>query len=329
MTITRRSILGSTLAAPALSLLPSYAGAQEVYPARELKAPCGFPPGSANDVIVRYYADQLTKVCGKPVVVENRPGAFGNIATEAAARARPDGYTVYISGSAAFAAAPYVFKKLSYDPLKDFEYVGTIGVLAFSLLVDPKLPIHSVADLTAYLRKKESEGKQVAYASAALPSLVASELYVRSIGVKAATVNYRTTADSLNDLYSGSIDFTFASASFGVGQVSNGKLRALAITAPARMSAIPDWPTMIEAGIPGYNLYETWLISLPTGTPRPVFEKMRGWVNQIAGSDDARKFLQNIGMDPLVTSPDKTREMIVRHHGEWKEYAAIAKVEPM
>ena len=316
-------------AAPTLAIGPkssAYAQDTVAYPTKEIHAPCGFPPGSANDLIVRYFADQLSKLAGKPVVVENRPGAFGNIATETVAKAKPDGLTIYISGGASFAAAPFVFKKLSYAPLKDFDFVTTLGALAFVLLVDTKLPIHSVAELTAHLKARDGKG---AYASATLPSLVASELYLKSIGVKAAAVNYRTTADSMNDLFSGSVDFTFASASFATVQVGNGKLRALAITAPQRMAAIPDWPTMIQEGIPGYDFVEFWLVSVPSGTPAPIIEKLEGWYRQIVESPETAKFLTRVGMDPLTGSQMSVRKMVEDHTRAWKEYAVLAKIEPM
>ncbi len=327
MPIPRRTLLRAALGAPAFLLVrPDGLLAEDAYPAKELRAPCGFPPGSANDVLVRYFADQLSKLAGKPVVVENKPGAFGNIATEAAAKARPDGYTIYISGSAALAAAPNVFKKLSFAPLADFEFVTTLGELAFVLLVDPKLPINTVADLTAHLKAKDGKAS---YASAALPSLVASELYLQSVGAKAATVNYRTTADSLNDLYAGNIDFTFASASFAVGMVKSGKLRALAITAPRRMAAIPEWPSMIEAGVPGYDLLEFWMVTIPAGTPKPIVDRLEGWFNQIVASDETKTFLHGLGLDQLRGDRALAREMTVKHTAAWKTYATLAKIEPM
>ncbi|MDB5551728.1 MAG: Extra-cytoplasmic solute receptor [Rhizobium sp.] len=328
MNLSRRSMLSGLAGAAALGPGLS-AGAQAQvagYPAKDIRAMCGFPPGSNNDVIVRFFVNKLQAVTGRTVIVENRPGAFGNIATEATARSRPDGLTIYLSGSASLAAAPSVFKKLSFDPLADFTFVTTVANIGFVLLVDARKPIHSVADLTAYLRTKSGA---IAYASATMPSNVASELYKKETGLRGDLVNYKTTADSMNDILGGQIDFTFASTSFGIEQQRAGRLRMLAVSSPRRMQSLPDVPSMAEAGVPGFDLQEFWLVSVAAKTPQPIVDKLEAWFTEIVAMEETKKFLFDMGLDPLSVPQAGTRAMIEKHTAAWREFVQLANIQPM
>ncbi len=327
MDVSRRLFInGGTTALATLTFPAARLHAQGAdYPARDITVLCGFPPGSFNDVIVRIFANKLQTHTGKSVIVQNRPGAFANIATEALARAKPDGYTIYLSGSSTMAAAPSVFKKVNFDVNTDFAYITTVAKIGFVLLVDASKPIHSVADLTRHMKAK---GKG-AYASASLTSHVASELYKNIAGFEADLVNYKTTVNSMNDLLGGQIDFTFASTSFGLEQQQAGRLRILALTTPERLVSVPNVPTMIEQGVPGFDMQEFWIASAPSKTPPEILAKLEQWFNEIVAMEDTKQALYRIGLDPLPGNSAIANEMMKKHTEAWKRFVKIAKVEPM
>ena len=218
------------------------------YPTREIRTICPFAPGTGADIVVRYYASKLAEIAGKPVITENRPGAQGLLGTEAVARAKPDGYTISINPVAStMAAAVHIFKTLSFDPLKDFEFGGTLLSTSFVLVVAPKDSIRTLADLTKYLKEKKGDAF---YGGSTNTGIVASELYKNAIGVDVKRVNYRSAFDALNEMASGNIDFYFTDATTALGQIAAGRYRPLAVTGPKRTKALPDVPTMTEAGIP-------------------------------------------------------------------------------
>ena len=222
----------------AMAALPT--AAQE-YPARDIHAICVFPPGSGGDVFVRYFSSKLSDALGgKTVVVENKPGALGNIGSEYVAKAKPDGYTILITpGSSTLAASPHTFKKIGFDPVKDFTPVTTLSKLAFAMVVDPKTPIMTVADLTAHLKKK---GDKASYAAATNTGNVATELYKSISGAPALPIPYKDYTVPLPDLIAGNLDFFIADPVFVVEQARAGRVRALAVTSATRVSAMPDVP---------------------------------------------------------------------------------------
>jgi tripartite-type tricarboxylate transporter receptor subunit TctC len=327
MTVTRRSAL--TMMAGAAALVPSFGLAQDTdYPNRELKAICMFPAGSGADVIVRYYAAKLGQLAGKPVIVDNRVGAFGNVATEAVARSRPDGYTVYIApGASVLAAAANTFKTLSFDPMNDFEHVTTLATLSFILYVDAKSPIRSVSELTAHLKRK---GDKASYASITHTGTVATELYKQAAGVQAQPVNYRTSAQAMGDLLdgSGNLDFIIGDAGFAIEQIRAGKLRGLAVTGSKRMTAMPELPTFAEAGVPGIDLAPWWSVHVAAKTPKPIVDKLETWFNQIVVTDETRAFLLTQGYDPLPGNGRMLKEMLARDIKAWADYVRVAKIQP-
>ncbi len=327
MIFTRRSLMRGSAVTIAGLASPSILRAQSAadFPNREIIAMCGFPPGSFNDVIVRVFTNKLQAHTGKTIIVQNRPGAFANIATEAVARAKPDGHTIYLSGSSALAAAPHIFKKINFDPVQDFTYVSTLATISFVLLVDAQKPLHSVADLTRHMKAK---GKG-AYASASLTSHVASELYRHIAGFDADLVNYRTTVNSMNDLLGGQIDFTFASSSFGLEQQAAGRLRILAMTGTKRMESVPGVPTMVEQGVPGFDLDDFWIVSVPAKTPPAIVAKLEQWFGEIVATDEVKQSLLRIGLDPLPGSAAVAREKMAAQTAAWKRLVEIAKVEKM
>src|SRR3979490_1166149 len=228
------------LAAALFALAAPFAGAQD-YPAKEIRSLCNFGAGSGADIVVRFYSDRLSKLAGKPVIVENKVGANGAIATDALAKSRPDGYTIMITpASSTIAAAPYLFKNLPFDTTKDFSAVATIASLSFVILVDAAGPIQSIGGLVAHLKAKPTPSF---YGATSNTGVIAAELFKTAAGVKATYVPYKQNAQALTDLLSGQLDFISFDATWAMGQARGGKVRILAATAAKRSVALPDVPT--------------------------------------------------------------------------------------
>jgi len=317
---SRRQFICSAVAAaattPALSTVS--VGEEDAYPSGPIRSICPFGAGSGADVKVRFYANKLSALCGKPVIVENKPGAIGNIATEAVARSKPDGYTIYIApGSSTLAAAPSLFKKLGYDPINDFS--------AFVMCVAGDSPFKTVADLTAYLKDK---GDAASYGSIAPPGLVSSEIYKVDFGLKTVEVKYKEQGSLLNDLASGQIAFTHIDYTTAGGQIKSGRLRGLAMTSAKRLASVPDVPGAEEAGIPNMNVLTWWSVHVPAHTPKPICDKLETWFNTIAIDPDTVKFNAGVGSDVLPGNSQMLKEMLLRDTKAWAEYVRIAKIQP-
>jgi tripartite-type tricarboxylate transporter receptor subunit TctC len=319
-----RRIAGPTAIALAALLFVLPARAQE-YPSRPIKLVCGFVAGSGADVVHRYLADKLHGLAGVPVIVDNKPGASGNLAHAYVANSKPDGYTVYPVGGSTLASSVHLFKKPPIDPLKDLEPVGTLLKQGWLIVVKADAPFKTLPDLTAYLKAKKDKAS---YSTATVPGIVTAELYKNIAGLQTVQVNYRTIGDSLSDLLSGTIDVMFADAAYTLREMQNGRLRPLAISTAQRIDAMPDIPTMAEGGVPGVNIVVWWANMVPAGTPKPIKDKLRGWFDQIARMDDTAKFLRSIGTDPFVMGPEETSKFLAQEIKTWGDEITLAKIQP-
>ena len=312
-----RTLLGLVF----FSLMQSLA-AQD-YPAREIRSICNFAPGSGADIIVRYYSDQLAKLAGKPVVVENKPGAQGSIASAFVAKSAPDGYTIHITpASSTLAAAPHIFKQLPFDPLKDFATVTTINSLVFTVAVDAAKPYRSIADLISYLKSKPGNGF---YGTQSNSGQIAAELFKANTGLTTEYVPFKVTGDAFTNLLSGQIDFMSVDSTWAKSQ---SKVRILAVTATKRSANLPDVPTLAEAGVPGVDVSPWWGVVVPAGTPRPVIDKLAGWFNQITNSEETRQFLSRAALDPMPGSPEQMAALLKTEVERWGGFVKLAKIQP-
>ncbi len=266
---TRRALLagmGAALAARAL--------AQGTWPARPIRLLVGFPAGGANDLVMRGIAAPLGDALGQPVTVENRAGAAGGIAAEAAARAAPDGYTLF-SISSAHVLAPFVRKTpLSWDPVRDFAPVALGARSPYFLMVHRDFPARSVAEFVSYVKSRPPGS--IAYASSGVgagPHL-ATSLFMHVAGITLDHVPYRGDADALIDLTTGRVPTAILSVAPALPHIQPGTLRALAVTGSERLSIMPNLPTIAESGYPGYAMDAWWGICAPTGTPAPIIERI-------------------------------------------------------
>jgi tripartite-type tricarboxylate transporter receptor subunit TctC len=293
------------------------------YPAREIRSICNFAPGSGADIIVRYYSDQLAKLAGKPVIVENKPGAQGSIASAFVAKSAPDGYTIHITpASSTLASAPHIFKQLPYDPLKDFAPVTTINSLTFVVAVDAAKPLKSIQELIAHLKQKPGHGF---YGTQSNSGQIAAELLKSKTGLDTVYVPFKVTGDAFTNLLAGQIDFMSVDSTWARGQ---SKVRILAVTAAKRAGTMPEIPTLAEAGVPGIDIAPWWGVVVPAGTPRPIIDRLAGWFNQITAAEETRQFLARAALDPFPGSPEQMSALLKTEIERWGSYVRLAKIEP-
>jgi tripartite-type tricarboxylate transporter receptor subunit TctC len=221
--------------------------------------------------------------------------------------------------------AAHIFKRLGFDPVKDFTPVAPISTLSFAMVVDAKKPIHTMAELTKFLQDKK--GRSI-YGTGANTGIVSAELYLRAIGAEAERVAFRTPVDTLKALQNGDIDFAPTDASWAVGQVAEGRVRALAVTGGKRSRALPDVPTMIESGFPQIEVEAWWGLFVPAGTPAPVVAKLHAAVEKVLALKETNDFLARIANEPLPGPPDLLRAMLARDLAKWGEYVRLAKIVP-
>ena len=326
--LNRRDLLLSGLAATGTSLAaPGECFAQAAdYPTEVVHSICPFAPGSGADVKVRFYLNALAQKLNKTMVVDNRAGAQGLIATEQAARAKPDGHTLFIAPSSAMlAAAPSLYKNLRFDPMKDFEHITTLSSSAFVLLVSGSSPFHTLADLTAHLQK---EGSKASYGSIAPSGVVPSEIYKSKYGLETVEVKYKEQSAMFIDLFNNVTSFIFIDYIPALGQIQSGKVRALSLACAESLAAIPGVPGAREAGIPDCDVRSWWSVHVPAKTPKPICDKLELWFNEIAVAPETRKFCLESGADPMPGTSASLRDLLAREIKAWEGYAKLAHIEP-
>jgi tripartite-type tricarboxylate transporter receptor subunit TctC len=320
----RVGISGIALLLAGLVVAPALLRADD-YPTQDIRFICAFPPGSGADVIVRYFADKVRPLTGRNIIVENRSGAGGNIAIEYVARAKPDGYTVFVHGASGTAASMSLFKKPPVDVGKTIQVVATINRQPFMILVDAKSPYQTLADLTAAMKQK---GSKASYATAAPFGTVVGEIYKLGTGVQAIEVPYKNAIDSLNDQLSGSLDYAVHDPVYALAEQRKGELRILAVSTADRLKANPDFPTMKELGVSDLDMMGWWAAMLPQGTPKPIADQINKWFDQVVATEETRKFLASFGGDQLTMPPDQAQALFLKEINNWADYVRIAKIVP-
>jgi len=318
--------LSAALAAFAILTAPAAYGQADSYPSKAIHVICNFPPGNGSDIAVRFFSQQLSEAIGKPVVVENKVGAFGLVGARAVAEAKPDGYTIFITGvSTVISGARYLYKEVPYDPDKAFQPVTTLFKVPFVLTVDPKKPFRTVDDLTRYLRSGEAKHS---YGTAANPGTISAEMYLSRINLKPERVHYRDAKQAQTEMLSGFLDFVFFDAGSTTAQAAEGRIRPLAVTSAERMPAMPDVPTMAESGFPGYEMILTWGVVVPAGTPQPIVAKLGAVFNQIVAQPKTQDFIKQMGAVPYPGNAQKMADAITAETAKWADYVRLADIKP-
>ena len=288
------------------------------YPARPITLVVPYAAGGGNDLIARIVAERMSANLGQPIVIENRGGAGGTIATRQVAKAEPDGYTLLIATSS-LAINPSLYPNIGYDPRKDFAPVGLIASSSNVVLVHPLVPAKSIAELIALAKRQDGK---LTFASSGTGSSVhlAAELFAGMAGVKITHVPYKGSGPALNDLIGGHVSMMFSTMASAAGLVKDGsKVRALAVTGATRSQLFPDLTTVAEAGLPGYEAVLHYGIVAPAGTPRPVVEKLNAALNAALASDEVKRRLAIEGAEALPLSPDAHAADIAKEEAKWSE----------
>ena len=309
-------ILGAILSAVAASVAPN-ASAQD-YPAKPIRLVVPYPTAGTTDPLSRMLAEALGKALGQPVIVENKPGANGNIGTAEAVKAAPDGYTLVVVSSGTLATNPALYKSMPFDVKKDLVPVATFSSVPNILVVNPGVPAATLAEFTAYV--KANPGK-VNFGSSGNGSSMhlAGELYRKMSGTQMTHVPYTQLSQATTDLLSGQIQSMFQLVP-GISQhVKAGTVRAIAVLGPHRNPALPNVPTSAEAGMPGLES-SSWLgVMAPAGTPKPIVEKLNREINAILKSPEIVKRYNDLGAETLVGSPEDFARYLDTESKKWGE----------
>jgi tripartite-type tricarboxylate transporter receptor subunit TctC len=316
--MTRRVLL-----AAALGSAVGGAALADDYPSRPITLVVPYSAGGGNDVMARIVADKMSKSLGQQIVIENKGGAGGSIATRQAAKAAPDGYTLGLGGTGTLAINPTLYHNVGYDPRKDFAPVGLIATSALVVLVNNDVPAKSIPELIALAKK---EPGKLTYASAGVGSGIhlGAELFATMADIKLTHIPYKGSSPALADLLGGHVAIYFSSLPPAIGLIKDGKVRALGVTGPKRSPLLPDLPTVAEAGpLPGYEAVLHYGIVAPAGTPQPIIDKLAAAMKAAMAEPDVRQKIEADGAEVMAMTPAEYAADIDREETKW---SAIVKL---
>lgn len=295
------------------------------YPTKPIRFIIPYPPGGGSDTIFRQFAQQLSERLGQQLVVDNRGGAGGALGMEAAARAEPDGYTIVAALTAQLAVNPALYKKLSYDPVKDFEPITLFADGPYLLVIHPSLPVKSVKEFIEYVRK--NPGK-VSYASAGNGSgaHLAGELLKSMAGIKMVHVPYKGGGPGLIGLLSGEVQLSFQTWASSQDHIKGGRIRALGVTTARRPETIPNIPTIAESGVPGYDTGVWYALLAPAGTPRAIIDRLNRETIAVLKTPEFSKRLTVQAISPIGSTPEELTKYI---KSELEKYSKVVKESGM
>ena len=304
-------IVRSTIVAVAAAFAIASPVSAQDYPSRQVTIVVPFGAGGSVDIVGRLVAQQLTERLGKPFIVENRPGAGTATATTAVAKSAPDGHTLLFAPSGTYAINPTLYKQLAYDPLKDLTMVALVTRDPLVLVVNPTLPVKSLAELIKYAKDNP---KKVSFASTGPGTSLTllGELLKFTADIDIVSVGYRSGAQGLQDVVGGQVQMMFADPASGIVQAQAGKVRALAVSSGTRLAIAPDLPTFAEAGLPGVAI-ELWeMLAAPAGTPVPIVQRINTELRAVLALPDIQKQLNDRGQIPVVSPSPKELEVFVK-----------------
>ncbi len=317
----RRRWLAAALVSITPFLVP-LAHAQD-WPARPIKLVVPFPPGGLIDNMARLVAPRLAQELGQSVVIDNKPGAGGNVGAAEAARATPDGYTLLMA-SPPLTISPALYARLPYRP-EQIVPIGLMGRVPNVLVVNPAANINSLADLTALAKSRPG---QLNYASNGQGTSLhlSAELYKSQAGLFITHIPYRGAAAGLTGVIAGEVNLMFDNLPSALGLIQGGKLKALAVTTPQRSSVLPQVPTMEEAGLKGYQVFAWFGLAAPAGVPAPVLQKIEQALERIASQAEVKAAMQRAGAEPTWANAQAMNAFMQADAAQWKKVAAYAKI---
>jgi tripartite-type tricarboxylate transporter receptor subunit TctC len=283
--------------------------AQATYPTRPIRFIAPFPPGGSTDTLCRLLAQKLSDNLGQPVTVDNRPGASGNIGHELAMKAAPDGYTLLLTNSSTLTTNPHLFKRLPFDTLADFAPVSLVATAGQVLVVHPSVPVSSVAELVTLAKARPG---QLNFGSGGkgIQSHISGEMFKSMTGVNIVHVPYKGTVQAVADLVAGQVQLVFADMVPAMPHIKSGRLKPLAVTVAERSPVLPEVPTMIEAGVPGYNATIWWAVALPKGAETALIQRLNAELGRIIALAEVQERYASLGMTPAHSTAHEVTERI-------------------
>ena len=309
-----------SVAIAATTLIPTVARAQG-YPSKPIRLVVPFPAGGSLDVVARAIGQKLTEAWGQPIVIDNRPGAGGNIGADLVAKSAPDGYTILEGALSTHAVNVSLYAKMPYDPIKDFAPITLVAVTPNVLVLNASYPVNNVSELLAYARA--NPGK-LSFGSGSNGSAghLAGELFKTEAGIDMVHIPYKGGAPALQALLAGDTQLMFDNLANSAAQIKAGKLKALAVTTAKRSSLTPELPTLSETGLPGFDIYTWWGFMAPAGTPKEIVSKWNAEVTRILASAEMKAFFAQQGAEPAADTPEQFAALI---KSEIAKYAKIVK----
>jgi tripartite-type tricarboxylate transporter receptor subunit TctC len=295
------------LATPALA---------ESYPTHAITLVVPYPPGGGVDAMARVVAERLSAEVGQQVIVDNRGGGSGLVGTRAVVKAAPDGYTLLLGHTGSISINPSLYANAGFDPRKDFVAIGLIASMPVVLIAHPSFPAQSVADFVALARKQPGK-LDVGTSAVGTGGYMSAELFKAVTGIDIAIIPYKGTAPVMNDLLGGHVPVAFGVIPPALGNILDGKLRAIAVASPARTALLPATPTFAESGMAGFEAVLHYGLLAPAGTPRAIVERLNSALRKLAANDEVRKRIAAEGGDPLTSSPEEYAADIDREETKW------------
>jgi tripartite-type tricarboxylate transporter receptor subunit TctC len=297
----------------------------QTYPSKPVRLLVPFPPGGGVDITARALGQELGALLGQPVVVENRPGAGGNVAASEVARAAPDGHTLFVTLNALHAISPHLYAKLPFDAMKDFSFITPLVSFNNVLVVGPGASLKSVQDVIAAAKK---EPGKLTFASSGNGTNIhlVGELFKLMANVDMVHVPYKGSAPALTDLMGGSVALMFDTIPSAISHVKGGKLRALGVTGAKRSRVMPDVPTIAESGLPGYEVTSWYGLIGPAGIPEPVLARLNADATKAANSAAFRSRMEPLGFDVVTATPARMVEMLRADSARWAKVIKAAGV---
>jgi tripartite-type tricarboxylate transporter receptor subunit TctC len=302
-------------------------GTAQAFPTRPVRIIVAFPPGGGTDIVARLIAAPLGETWKQPVVVENRAGASGVIGTEAAARAEPDGHTLFMATMGNMTANQHLYPKMAVDPLRAFAPITKVVDVHFVFMANPALPADGVPELIALAKSKPGEIHYSSSGPGGAPHL-AMELFKRQAGVDLTHVPYKGSGPGMTDLLGGRVMLTMDSLLQGLPHIKAGRLRALAVLGPKRSALLPNVPTMAEAGVAAYSLTNWFGLLAPAGTPKDVVMKVHADVVKVLAEPELRKKISEMGADVVGNSPEEFGAWMRAESAQWAEVIKSANIRP-
>jgi tripartite-type tricarboxylate transporter receptor subunit TctC len=306
-----RLLVGAT----ALGLVTAGANAQ-TYPSKSIRMVVPFPPGGTTDILARTIGQKMAEDWGQPVVIDNRPGAGGNIGSDLVAKAPPDGYTLLMGTISTHAINPSLYKKLPFDPARDFAPISRVGTLPNILIVHPSVPVKSVKELIELAKSKPGD---LNFASSGVGTSLhlSGELFNSMAGVKLVHIPYKGSSPALADLLGGQVKIMFDNLPSALPHVKAGKLKPLAVTSTKRVAVLPELPTVSESGLPGFEVTSWFAVYAPAKTPKDIVTKLNGEIVKILRSADVKDKLAQLGVDAAPTTPEELATFAKAETEKW------------